>query len=83
MTAAGLSREVCLVADGLDRIAASVQGAPPGRTLPTRGSASLALLLRLAAVRRFQWPLPLRQAKAFTRVRFNEAPLGLFLTTFV
>lgn len=83
MTAAGLSREVCLVAAGLDRIAVDCQYSPSGRALPINGSASLALLLLPVAARRFQWPLPLRRAIALTRVRFNEAPLGLFLTTYV
>lgn len=75
MTATGLSREVCLVAGFLARMPVTSKPSPLARD-----SRLWACVARSAAAVgalrvRWSWPLPLRRAKALTRVRFNEAPL--------
>lgn len=75
MTATGLSREVCLVAGFLARLLVISMSSPlvrtPGLSTGVARSAAAAGALRV----RWSWPLPLRRAKALTRVRFNVAPL--------
>lgn len=75
MTATGLSREVCLVAGFLARMPVISKPSPLAQD-----SRLWACVARSAAAVgalrvRWSWPLPLRRAKALTRVRFNEAPL--------
>ena len=82
MTATGLSREVSLVAGFLARMPVSSKPSPLARD-----SRLWACVARSAAAVgalrvRWSWPLPLRRAKALTRVRFNVAPWFVFLTAF-